>query len=265
MQPPKTCPACGSKYIKYFGAGTQKVQEEVARLFAQARVGRLDVDTTAAKDAHERILEDFRTGRTNVLVGTQMITKGLDFPKVTLVGVVAADMSLNLPDFRSTERTFQLITQVAGRAGRADEPGRVIVQTYDPEHYAIKLAARQDYRAFYERESAFRRMCLYPPFTVIARIVFSAREETLAREAAEIAEDRLNRFIERGRMRRDVVQMRALEAPIKLLRGQYRYQVFLKMYFKGDVDALTGEMRAAADDAPEGVRAELEVNPVNMI
>ena len=265
MKPPKTCPACGSKYIKYFGAGTQKVQEEVARLFPQARVGRLDVDTTGAKDAHERILEDFRMGRTNVLVGTQMITKGLDFPRVTLVGVVAADMSLNLPDFRSTERTFQLITQVAGRAGRADEPGRVIVQTYDPEHYAIKLAAKQDYRAFYERESAFRRMCLYPPFTVIARIVFTADAEADAREAAEAAEDRLNRFIERAGMRRDIVQMRAVEAPIKLLRGQYRYQVFLKMYFKGDVETITGEMRAAADEAPEGVRAELEINPVSMI
>ena len=265
MKPPKTCPACGSKYIKYFGAGTQKVQEEVARLFPQARVGRLDVDTTGAKDSHERILEDFRTGRTNVLVGTQMITKGLDFPRVTLVGVVAADMSLNLPDFRSTERTFQLITQVAGRAGRADEPGRVIVQTYDPEHYAIKLAAKQDYRAFYERESAYRRMCLYPPFTVIARIVFTADAEADAREAAEAAEDRLNRFIERAGMRRDIVQMRAVEAPIKLLRGQYRYQVFLKMYFKGDVETITGEMRAAADEAPEGVRAELEINPVSMI
>ena len=265
MRPPRTCPQCGSKYIKYFGAGTQKVQDEVAKLFPQARVGRLDVDTTVAKDSHERILEDFRSGNTNVLVGTQMITKGLDFPKVTLVGVVAADMSLNLPDYRSTERTFQLLTQVAGRAGRAEMPGKVIVQTYEPEHYAIELAAKQDYRAFYTKESAFRRMCLYPPFTVIARIVFTADSEPMARSAAEEAEMRLNRFIDENGMRRDIVQMRAVEAPIKFLRSQWRYQVFLKMYFKGDVEAVTAEMRACADDAPEGVRAELEINPVSMI
>ena len=265
MVPPKTCPSCNSRYIKYFGAGTQKVQEEVKKLFPNARVGRLDVDTTSVKDAHETILEAFRRGETNVLVGTQMITKGLDFPKVTLVGVVAADMSLNLPDFRSTERTFQLLTQVAGRAGRADMPGSVVVQTYDPDHYAIQLSAKQDYRAFYTRESAFRRMCLYPPFTVIARIVFTAADMHTAQSAAEEAEAELNRFIDMNGHRRDIVQMRAVEAPIRQLRAQWRHQVFLKMYFKGDVDAVTGKMRDIADAAPEGVRAELEINPVSMI
>ena len=148
MQPPKTCPSCGSRYIKYFGAGTQKVEEEVRNLFPTVQVGRMDVDTTSTKDAHQKILETFRAGETRVLVGTQMIAKGLDFPNVTLVGVVAADLSLNLPDYRSTERTFQLLTQVAGRAGRAETPGRVAVQTYEPDHYAIQLAAKQDYRAF---------------------------------------------------------------------------------------------------------------------
>ncbi|MBQ4088786.1 MAG: primosomal protein N', partial [Clostridia bacterium] len=265
MVPPKTCPSCNSRYIKYFGAGTQKVQEEVKKLFPNARVGRLDVDTTSVKDAHETILEAFRRGGTNVLVGTQMITKGLDFPKVTLVGVVAADMSLNLPDYRSTERTFQLITQVAGRAGRADQPGRVVVQTYDPEHYAIQLSAKQDYRAFYTRESSFRRMCLYPPFTVIARIVYTAAYANTAQAAAEDAEAELNRFIDMNGHRRDIVQMRAVEAPIRQLRAQWRHQVFLKMYFKGDVDAVTEKMRDIADAAPEGVRAELEINPVSMI
>lgn len=264
-QPPRTCPSCGSKYIKYFGAGTQKVEQEVRENFPGARVDRLDNDTTAAKDAHQRILDRFRAGETNVLVGTQMITKGLDFPNVTLVGVVAADMTLNLPDYRSTERTFQLITQVAGRAGRADVPGKVVVQTYDPEHYAIKLAAKQDYRAFYTKESAFRRMCLYPPFTVIARILFTGDTMDAARQAAEAAQEELDCFIDSGGHRPDIVQMRALEAPIKLLRGQWRYQVFLKMYFKGDVDAVTGEMRRIADIERPGVRAELEINPVNMV
>ena len=264
MPPPKRCPQCGSEYIKYFGAGTQKVEGEVARQFSQARVARMDVDTTRQKDAHARILDAFRRGETNVLVGTQMIAKGLDFPNVTLVGVVAADMTLNLPDYRSVERTFQLITQVAGRAGRADAPGRVVVQSYDPEHYGVKLAAAQDYRAFFNRESAYRRAALYPPFTVIARIIFSARDAESAKRAAEAAEAEFNRFIDEKGARRDVVQMRAVEAPIAQLRGEYRWQLFLKVYFKADVDALTARMQALAEAAPEDVRAELEVNPTNM-
>ena len=263
--PPKRCPACGSAYIKYFGAGTQRVESEVRRLFPGARVARMDVDTTREKDAHAHILERFRSGETNVLVGTQMIAKGLDFPNVTLVGVVAADMSLNLPDYRSVERTFQLLTQVAGRAGRAELPGRVVVQTYDPAHYAIQLAARQDYRAFYSRESAARRAALYPPFTVIARIVYSANSEDAARAAAEADEARMNAWLDQQGMRRDVVQLRAVEAPIKQLRGEYRWQLFLKMYFKADADAVAARMHALAGDAPEGVRAELEINPVSMI
>ncbi len=265
MRPPRACPSCGSKYIKYFGSGTQKVEEAVRTLYPDARIGRLDLDTTARKDSHESILEAFRRGETNVLVGTQMITKGLDFPNVTLVGVVAADMSLNLPDYRSTERTFQLITQVAGRAGRSDAPGRVIVQTYDPDHYAIRLAAKQDYRAFYNRESKYRRMGLYPPFTVIARIVFTAKALEDAVRAAEEVESALNRFIDEIGERKNIVQMRAVEAPIALLRGEARHQVFLKMYFKGDVRRVTEKMRDLSEIPRAGVRAELEVNPVNMI
>ena len=264
MPPPTRCPKCSSRYIKYFGAGTQKVEEEVRARFPAARTVRMDVDTTREKDSHEKMLEAFRSGRANVLIGTQMIAKGLDFPKVTLVGVIAADMTLNLPDYRSAERTFQLITQVAGRAGRADDPGRVLVQTYDPEHYAIKLAAEQDYRAFYMRESLFRRKALYPPFTVIARIVFSAREESAAQAAAESAEAKMNAWLDTTGTRIDVIQMRALEAPIKLLRGMARWQLFLKMYFKGDLSGATRRMQALADEAPAGVRAELEVNPSNL-
>lgn len=262
--PPKICPNCGSGYIKYFGAGTQKVAEETRKLFPNARVVRMDIDTTREKNAHEKILSRFRSGEANVLIGTQMIAKGLDFPNVTLVGVVAADMTLNLPDYRSVERTFQLITQVAGRAGRAEKKGRVIVQTYDPDHYGIKLAARQDYRAFYRRESAFRKSALYPPFTAIVRIVYSGKDEKMVRAAAEADEERLNRFIDERDMRRDVVQMRALEAPISLLRGLFRWQVFLKMYFKGDLNAVCERMSALAEQAPDGVRAELEINPVNL-
>ena len=263
--PPQRCPSCGSAYIKYFGAGTQKVEAEVRRLFPQARVARMDNDTTQRKDAHQQILDAFRSGETNVLVGTQMIAKGLDFPKVTLVGVVAADMTLNLPDYRSVERTFQLITQVAGRAGRADEPGRVVVQTYDPEHYGIRCAAMQDYRAFYTRESANRRLALYPPYSVIARVVFTARAPEAAENAAREAEKAMEAWVEAQGIREHILQLRAAEAPIGLLRGEYRWQLFTKLYFKADTEAVARQLRALADQAPEGVRAELEVDPVNMI
>jgi len=261
LPPPKTCPNCGSAYIKYFGAGTQKVQEEVRRLFPDARVVRMDVDTTREKDAHERILNRFRSGEANVLVGTQMIAKGLDFPNVSLVGVVAADLSLNLPDFRSVERTFQLITQVAGRAGRADVPGRVVVQTYDPDHYGIRMAADQDYRAFYNKESAYRRSALYPPFTVIARIIYSGRDVDAVKRAAQAAEEALGKYLDETGARGDTVQLGAMEAPIRLIRGENRWQVLLKLYFKADLEAVTAKMQALADEAPAGIRAELEVNP----
>lgn len=264
LPPPVRCPQCGSGYIKYFGAGTQKVQEEVRRLFPDARVARMDVDTTREKDAHARILARFRSGEANVLVGTQMIAKGLDFPNVALVGVVAADMSLNLPDYRSVERTFQLITQVAGRAGRAEVPGRVIVQTYEPDHYGIQLAAAQDYRAFFTRESAYRRAAMYPPFTVIARIVYSGKDEARVRAAAEGDEARLRAYLDGTDARDDVIQLAATQAPIRQIRGEHRWQLLLKLYFKADLDAVEGRMQALADAAPEDVRAELEINPNNM-
>ena len=264
MPPPGSCPQCASSYIKYFGAGTQKVAEEARRLFLDARIVRMDIDTTREKNAHEKILGRFRSGEANVLIGTQMIAKGLDFPNVTLVGVMAADMTLNLPDYRSTERTFQLITQVAGRAGRADKEGRVIVQTYDPDHYGIRLAAAQDYRAFYHKESSFRRSALYPPFTRIVRIVYSGKLEKDVQQAAERDEQALNQWLDQNNMRADVVQLRALEAPISLLRGEHRWQLFLKMYFKGDLNAACEKMQELADAAPGGVRADLEINPVNM-
>ena len=261
---PTACPKCGSRYIKFFGVGTEQVVEEVARQFPDAKCLRMDLDTTRGKDAHRKILDSFREGEADVLVGTQMIAKGLDFPEVTLVGVVAADMSLNLPDYRSVERTFQLITQMAGRAGRAEHAGKVILQTYEPDHYGIKLAASQDFRAFYLRESAYRKSALYPPFTVIARIVFSSPDEDAAKSASERAAVELAAFLEAGGHMPDVVKFRQRDCPVRRLRGEYRYQVFLKMYFKADVHAITARMQRLAD-AQSGARAELEVNPANSL
>lgn len=238
--------------------------EAVKEALPGARCLRMDMDTTRKKDAHAKILSAFRRGEADVLVGTQMVAKGLDFPNVTLSCVVAADMSLNLPDFRSRERTFQLITQVAGRAGRAQFPGHVILQTYDPENFCIQLSARQDFRAFYLEESKIRRGSLYPPFTVIARIIVCAPAEEKARDTAEkIARD-LDAFLDANGHRPDIVQMRALEAPVKRLRAQYRYQVFLKMYFKADCAAITAKMQALAEGVSQGVTAELEVNPTSL-
>ena len=264
--PPKVCPSCGSRFIKYFGTGTQKVEEEVNRLFPQAKTLRMDVDTTGVKDAHETILGAFRRGEAQVLVGTQMIAKGLDFPNVTLVGVVAADLSLHVPDYRSVERTFQLITQVAGRAGRAEYPGKVILQTYDPEHYGIELAARQDYRAFYMKESTMRRRGLYPPFTVLARLLVSSKSEDTARCVALALEAQFNGLLnDRPDWRRDVIQMRALEAPLKTLRGEARWQVFLKMYARPSADEVISKMEELERQAFDGARVELEVNPNAML
>ncbi|MCQ2437091.1 MAG: primosomal protein N' [Clostridia bacterium] len=262
--PPKVCPQCGSRYIKYFGVGTQQVEEEVKKCFPEARTVRMDNDTTRQKDAHEKLIDEFRSGRANVMIGTQMIAKGLDFPNVTLVGVIAADATLNLPDYRSVERTFQLLTQVSGRAGRADVPGKVVIQTYDPDHYGIRLAAKQDFRAFYEKESVFRRRALYPPFTVIARIVYTAKTAEQAQAAAEADAEKLDQWIDETGIRRDVIQMRALEAPISLLRGMSRWQIFMKVYFRVDMNAVAVKMQSLADSVPDGISAEVEINPTNL-
>ncbi len=265
-KPPMRCPECGSKFIRYFGTGTQKVEEEVLARFPGVTVSRMDVDTTGGKDSHEKILSEFRAGKSQVLVGTQMIAKGLDFPNVTLVGVVAADLSLHVPDYRSVERTFQLITQVAGRAGRAEYPGKVVLQTYDPDHYGIQLSAKQDYRAFYFMEEKQRRRGLYPPFTVLARLLVSSKSEAAAQEAALALEAKLNEFIDADpAVRRDVVQMRALEAPLKILRGEMRWQVFLKMYAKNPSERVISYMESLEEISFEGVRVELEVNPNAML
>jgi primosomal protein N' (replication factor Y) len=183
--PPTTCPTCGKTRIKYFGSGTEQIEQRVREISPRARLLRWDADTTTAKGSHERLLERFADHEADVLVGTQMIAKGLDLPLVTLVGVVSADVGLHLPDFRAAERTFQLLTQVAGRAGRSSRGGRVVVQTYTPGHYAIQAAAQHDYHRFYEHEMAFRREHEYPPIRRMARLVLWERNSDRARLEAQ--------------------------------------------------------------------------------
>ncbi|MCC8140903.1 MAG: primosomal protein N' [Lachnospiraceae bacterium] len=185
MRMPKKCPSCGSPYISGFRAGTQQIEREVKRLFPAARVLRMDYDTTRAKESYETILSAFGRGEADVLVGTQMIVKGHDFPNVTLVGVVAADISLHAPDYRAAERTFTLLTQAVGRAGRAEKPGEALIQTYRPEHYSIRAAARQDYDAFYEQELSYRRLMAYPPVQEMLGIYLSCEEQELLKQRAE--------------------------------------------------------------------------------
>lgn len=179
---PKLCPACGSPYIAPFGAGTQKLEELTCQEFPQARVLRMDLDTTSKKGGHEEILRSFAQGEADILIGTQMIVKGHDFPNVTLMGIMAADQSLFTPDYRCAERTFQLLTQAAGRAGRDDRPGQVVIQTYNPEHYSIQAAACQDYESFYCQEMSFRRVLRYPPACVLLTIQLSCKDEAMLDE-----------------------------------------------------------------------------------
>jgi len=266
QRPPKTCPQCGSPYIRYFGAGTQKVEAAVQERFPGAVLLRMDADTTRRKDAHAALLNQFREGEASVLIGTQMIAKGLDFPHVTLVGVVAADATLHLPDYRSAERTFQLVTQVAGRAGRADLPGHVVVQTYDPEHYSLQSACTHDYRSFFEQEIVRRRRGMYPPYTRMVRILYESADADAVAVVCIQQYDEMERFLEeRPDLRRQVIRMNAREAPVKWIRGQIRWQLFLKLYTRGPTEEILVKLAQLAEIPNENVRAGLQVDPANLI
>ena len=266
VAPPPVCPECGSRYIRYFGAGTQKVEEEVARLLPGVRTVRMDYDTTAGKDGHGKILEEFRSGRARILIGTQMIAKGLDFPRVTLVGVAAADMTLNLPDYRSRERTFQLLTQVAGRAGRGDMPGKVIIQTYKPEDDVIGFAARQDYRSFFEDEFRRRKRGLYPPFTLLARLLAESESEQAAADAADMLEARIREQLEAHPAWQSKVLLLTKDVPsVKVLRGKHRRHVIMKLLVSREADELTALMAELAREEIPRVTVWAEVNPTTMM
>lgn len=263
---PTTCPECGSKYIRYFGAGTQKVEDELHKLLPGITVVRMDIDTTSGKEGHAKILDEFRSGRARILVGTQMIAKGLDFPRVTLVGVIAADMTLNLPDYRSRERTFQLLTQVAGRAGRGTIPGEVIVQTYKPEDEIIQASAKQDYRAFFELEFSRRRTGLYPPFTILTRLLVESHSEMHARKAAEALYGRCSQMLEQHPEWKKRTLMLLLDQPgVKVLRGKSRWHVMLKLLVNPATDELIAALTELSREPQENAEVYLEVNPTTMM
>lgn len=220
---PSVCPECQSDHIRYFGTGTQKVEEELHKVLPEARVIRMDVDTTSKKGSHERLLNEFQKGHADILLGTQMIAKGLDFPNITLVGVLSADTMLHLPDFRSSEKTFQLLTQVSGRAGRHQLPGEVVIQTYSPEHYSIELAAEQNYDQFYEREMMIRKGLKYPPFYFITLITVSHEQLMKALDVTE----KITTFLT-SRLTKSAICLGPVASPIPRINNRYRYQCLIK-------------------------------------
>lgn len=258
---PTVCPSCGGLRIRKFGIGTEKVEEQTKAAFPQARVLRMDRDTTSRKGSHAAILHAFRSHEADILVGTQMIAKGLDFPNVTLVGVISADTSLNLPDFRASERTFQLISQVAGRSGRGKKPGEVVIQTLDPEHYAIRSAVEHDYVAFFEQEMEFRRELSYPPFSTLVNVL--SRDES--ERAAAAALEELVADIQKLPMstRNGVELIGPTPAVLGRLKGQYRWHLVLRSQ---DRETAVGLLRAVFDANP-GLRRKLavDVDPMSML
>lgn len=220
---PVNCPACGSNLIRFFGTGTERVEEALTTLIPEARIIRMDVDTTRKKGAHERLLRKFANQEADILLGTQMIAKGLDFENVTLVGVLAADSMLHLPDFRSAEKTFQLITQVSGRAGRHTLPGEVIVQTYTPDHYSIELASQYNFIQFYEQEMKIRHSFLYPPYMFLVLLTISHEEEREVFQAATQLRQGLA-----NKLQKDTMVLGPSPSPIARLKNRYRYQLMIK-------------------------------------
>lgn len=255
---PKHCPECNSEHIRYFGTGTQKVEEELGKVLPEARVIRMDVDTTSRKGSHERLLDDFQAGKADILLGTQMIAKGLDFPNITLVGVLSADTMLHLPDFRSSEKTFQLLTQVSGRAGRHELEGEVIIQTYTPEHYSIELAGEQNFDRFFDREMMMRKLHHYPPFYYITLITIS-HENVM--KVVSVTEN-IAKYVG-SRVSKDAIILGPVASPIPRINNRYRYQCLIKYKREPDLGKI---LKALLDHyqqemASSGLQISIDLNP----
>lgn len=255
---PTICPECNSEHIRYFGTGTQKVEEELHKLLPEARVIRMDVDTTGRKGSHEKLLSAFQEGQADILLGTQMIAKGLDFPNITLVGVLSADTMLHLPDFRSSEKTFQLLTQVSGRAGRHQLPGEVVIQTYTPEHYSVELAGTQDYDRFYQHEMMVRKVHQYPPFYYLSLVTVSHEELMKVVSVTE----KIAKFIT-SRLSKEAVVLGPVASPIPRINDRYRYQCLIK--YKKEPE-LNNALKAILDHYQQemgtgGLQISVDLNP----
>jgi len=255
---PTACPACGGTRIRGFGIGTERVEEEVIKHFPQARVARLDRDTAARKGAHAGILGRFRRGEVDILIGTQMVAKGLDFPNVTLVGIVSADTAIHLPDFRAAERAFQLLTQVAGRAGRGAHPGLVIIQTFCPNHYSVQMATRQDYPGFYQQEIAFRRELLYPPFSRFANLISTDEDEARARLRAVAMAEAF-----RDTLPPEIELIGPAPCPLSRLKNVYRWHVALRAPLDAPLSRLVREGLTRLSST-ERMDITVDIDPMGM-
>ncbi|AYW46270.1 primosomal protein N' [Tetragenococcus koreensis] len=258
---PQHCPECGSNKIRYYGTGTQKVQEELQELFPTARILRMDVDTTRRKGAHEQILQKFGAQEADILLGTQMIAKGLDYPNITLVGVLNADTALNLPDFRASEHTFQLLTQVAGRAGRAKKAGEVLIQTFNPEHHAIVLAQKQDYETFYEQEMFLRHQSSYSPYYFTVKITCSHQEEQVAAKKMF----QIGQVVKTG-LSPESILLGPTPASIARVKNRYQYQMVIKYKKEPALSQMLKQiLNESQKDQRKGLYVAIDNEPVNFI
>ena len=223
IKPPDTCSQCSGSRWKAFGAGTERVEEDLKKLLPDARIVRMDRDTTTKRGAHMRIFQSMKNKEADILIGTQMVTKGLDLPDITLVGVLLADATLHLPDFRSGERTFQFLTQVAGRAGRGTKGGEVIVQTFNPDHYAIRHASGHDFMGFYSDESSFRKALGYPPFKRLVRLLIKGNNKDHVESCSERLKEILTRNSKEG-----IDILGPVSAPFSKIRGKHRWHIIIK-------------------------------------
>mgnify|MGYP001368910537 CR=1 FL=1 len=259
---PEYCPECGSHHIRFFGSGTQRAEEHLHQLLPEARILRMDVDTTRTRGAHERLLSLFKEGKADILLGTQMIAKGLDFPNVTLAGVLSADTMLQVPDFRSAERTFQLLTQVSGRAGRDRLPGEVVIQTYTPEHYSIQFAKNHDFEHFFQYEMIQRRKGQYPPYTYL--VLLQANHPDPRKAAA--AMDKIARHLRKS-LSEGVRILGPTEAPIAKINNKYRYQCIIKYKREPRLRSVLADIQHAFNRgrAGEGVEITIDIDPYSLI
>mgnify|MGYP005776647219 FL=1 len=261
------CPECGSENIRYFGTGTQKLESEINTLFPEAKTIRMDVDTVTKKNSHEKILTDFKENKADILIGTQMVVKGHHFPNVTLVGVIAADGSLNMNDYRANEITFQILTQVAGRAGRGEDAGKVIIQTYNPDNFTIECVKQQNDEMFYNTEMRLRKQLKYPPFCDIIVIGVSSKDEQITMKVAQSLHKYLKDRVENENI--GIMLYKALPAPIDKIKNKYRWRILIKCKFGEDIiDLMNNTMEKAQTikyckngDA----NISIDVNPTNMI
>ena len=263
-----TCPSCGRQGMRAYGFGTERLEQELKEFYPERNVARMDRDSTRRKGHAFKILKKFSRHEIDILVGTQMITKGYDFPHVTLVGVIAADLSLGFPDFRAGERTFQILSQVAGRAGRGDRKGTVIVQTFNPQHYAITTAENHDFRSFFEKEKALREQLGYPPFSHLACLRLQGNNSNAAVNMAQRMGREISGILKKWPKRGKEIQVLGpAEAPLSKLKGKYRWQILLKSKGTGLLHYLLKEVEALSRNIlrKSGVHMIIDVDPYQML